>query len=214
MSNRPDFPGRADWYGISKLAVGWRVDTGDAPATVVVEGDDPWEQVKQEAQVEHQAPRERAALAYLGAQAWRGLHLATWRQRAIAWLADVLIWLALSMPGAAIAWVGAAGSGGRAAVVLGVLLLAAAAVVALWQAGWRQGRQGQSWGKQLRGLYVVRASDGQLLGGPRGLARCLGRVALFVTVVLQVPSYLWPLHDAKRQTWEDKVAGSVVTAGR
>jgi hypothetical protein len=112
MSNRPDFPGRADWYGISKLAVGWRVDTGDAPATVVVEGHDPWEQ---EAQVEHQAPRERAALAYLGA---------------------------------------------------------------------------------------------------RGLARCLGRVALLVTVVLQVPSYLWPLHDAKRQTWEDKVAGSVVTAGR
>jgi RDD family len=212
MSNRPDVPGRADWYGISNLAggraVGWRVDAGDGPAIVVVDSSG---EVEQEERVEHQAPGERAALAYLGAQAWRGLHLATWRQRAVAWLADVLIWLALSMPGAAIAWVG---GGGRGAVVLGVLLLAAAAVVALWQAGWRQGRQGQSWGKQLRGLYVVRASDGQLLGGPRGLARCLGRVALFATVVLQVPSYLWPLRDAKHQTWEDKVAGSVVTAGR
>jgi len=153
------------------------------------------------------------------ADAWRLLHLATWGRRAAALGLDALIGIALCLPGAlALAAgdqrVGRGQAGGREVLLLGLALVAAAVAAMAWQLGWRQGRLGQSWGKQLLGLYVVDVRNGQPLGGLRGLARLAIRVLLTVLAVPQAVSYLWPLWDPRRQTWEDKAVWSVVTAGR
>jgi hypothetical protein len=153
------------------------------------------------------------------ADAWRLLHLATWGQRAVAWALDAVIAIVMCVPGAVALVAGdqrvARGqAGGRELALLGLALVVAAVAATAWQLGWRQGRRGQSWGKQLRGLYLVGVRNGQPLGGLRGLARLVIRVPLSALVAPQVASYLWPLWDARRQTWEDKAVGSVVTAGR
>ena len=45
-----------------------------------------------------------------------------------------------------------------------------------------------------------------------GLLRWLVDSILGTISILQLLNYLWPLWDARRQTWADKVVGSVVLA--
>jgi uncharacterized RDD family membrane protein YckC len=78
---------------------------------------------------------------------------------------------------------------------------------AIWNQVIRQGRTGQSLGKQWVGIRLVREDNGQPLGG--GLT--LGRALLHILDAL--PCYLgflWPLWDPKRQTFADKIVSSVV----
>jgi uncharacterized RDD family membrane protein YckC len=69
------------------------------------------------------------------------------------------------------------------------------------------GKNGSRWGQKILGIKMVRLSDGQPIGG--GLA--IGR--WFLHILDGIPcylGYLWPLWDSKKQTFADKIVGSIV----
>jgi len=70
------------------------------------------------------------------------------------------------------------------------------------------GRSGQTWGRRITGVRVVRNHTCE----PIGFGRALGRQLFgftFSRVVLAL-GYLWMLWDDERQTWHDKIADTVV----
>lgn len=69
-------------------------------------------------------------------------------------------------------------------------------------------RTGQTWGRKIANVKVVRADNGQ----PPGLGKAIGRqlFAGFISANICYLGYLWMLWDEKKQTWHDKVAGTVV----
>jgi len=91
-----------------------------------------------------------------------------------------------------------------------VVLLASYVFVigfALWNFVVRQGRSGQTLGKKWVRIQLVKEETGLPLGGwlvfGRNLLHVLDNWACFL-------GYLWPLWDAKRQTFADKLVNSVV----
>ncbi|MEU8135702.1 RDD family protein [Streptodolium elevatio] len=74
-----------------------------------------------------------------------------------------------------------------------------------------QGTTGATIGKKQMGIRVVRESDGQVTGFGmavvRGLAHILDALTLFL-------GFLWPLWDTKKQTFADKVCGTLVIKSR
>jgi uncharacterized RDD family membrane protein YckC len=72
------------------------------------------------------------------------------------------------------------------------------------------GASGQTWGKKIAGIRVVR-DTGERLGYGRALVRWA--VAVGLTILLILPNLidvLWPLWDQRRQALRDKAAGSIV----
>jgi uncharacterized RDD family membrane protein YckC len=82
-----------------------------------------------------------------------------------------------------------------------------AAAVAIWNQVIRQGRTGQSLGKQWVGIRLIREDNGQPLGGWLTFGRALLHILDALPCYL---GFLWPLWDAKRQTFADKIVKSVV----
>ena len=78
--------------------------------------------------------------------------------------------------------------------------------LAIWQLI-REGRTGQTVGKQALGIRLVRESDGQPLGVGMAFVR---RLAHFVDAIACYIGFLWPAWDAKRQTFADKICGTIV----
>jgi len=72
------------------------------------------------------------------------------------------------------------------------------------------GRTGQSWGKRVVGIHLLGEQTGRPIGG--GLA--FGRELAHVLDGFLYIGYLWPLWYAKRQTFADKVCGTVGTTRR
>jgi uncharacterized RDD family membrane protein YckC len=96
---------------------------------------------------------------------------------------------------------------GGLAVMLGFALTVA---VSVWNRILRQGRRGQSLGKQALGIRLVSARITQ----PIGAAPAFGReIAHLLDGVFYV-GYLWPLWDPQKQTFADKIVGSVVVRAR
>lgn len=85
--------------------------------------------------------------------------------------------------------------------ILGVLFIAFLYLRAL-------AKSGQTWGRKIAGLKVVRADD----GGAPGWGRAIGRTlfAYFISANVCYLGYLWMLWDSKKQTWHDKVASTLV----
>ncbi|MFQ6326907.1 RDD family protein [Nocardia sp. CWNU-33] len=79
-----------------------------------------------------------------------------------------------------------------------------------------QGRTGQSLGKKWVGIAVIEEATARPLGPSLALARWGAQLAINVVgnyCLLGIPGLLnslWPLWDAKHQTWHDKVVHSVV----
>lgn len=98
---------------------------------------------------------------------------------------------------------------GIALVVLGVALSIG---ISVWNRAFRQGRTGQSIGKKVLGMRLVREADGRPMGAGMSFVRdiahtldsCLGYFPL---------GYLWPLWDDRKQTWADKLTSTVVVDG-
>ncbi|MEX0427968.1 RDD family protein [Nocardioides sp. DS6] len=91
-----------------------------------------------------------------------------------------------------------------ALILLGVLTSLAFGV---WNIMLKQGRTGYSIGKGVLGIKLVKESTGR----PVGPWLALGRQILHI--LDELPCYLgflWPLWDQKRQTFADKVVGTVV----
>ena len=96
------------------------------------------------------------------------------------------------------------GTGGGLALALGYLVSFG---IAFWNRVVQQGRTGQSFGKKVTGLKVVHADTGRLIGVGSTLGREFCAVLFNNICTLNV---LWPLWDAKQQTWHDKVVNDVV----
>ena len=92
-------------------------------------------------------------------------------------------------------------AGGIALIAVGFLLVAFIYVRAL-------GKTGQPWGARIVGVKVI----GEQTGEPIGFGRALGRAlfAGFISAQIFYLGYLWMLWDDKKQTWQDKVVGSIV----
>jgi uncharacterized RDD family membrane protein YckC len=70
-----------------------------------------------------------------------------------------------------------------------------------------QGKRGATWGQQALNIRTV----DQYTGQPIGPGRAIGR--LFARILSGIPCYLgyfWMLWDEQKQTWHDKIVGSVV----
>jgi uncharacterized RDD family membrane protein YckC len=91
--------------------------------------------------------------------------------------------------------------GGSLVVLVGWLLAAYLYLRAL-------ATRGQTWGRKLAGVRVVSAAS----GGAPGWGKAIGRTlfASFISGNFCYLGYLWMLWDSKRQTWHDKVAGTLV----
>ena len=159
--------------------------------------------------------------------AYAGLELAGWGSRAGAWVVDFLLvlalWIAVFIPGGV--------AGGAGADALGVVLLIlgglAAVAITILYAPWlmqRDGpRNGQTLGKQLLGVRVVRVK-GQPVDWGLGLMRevVLKGFALWLASLVAgaltffllgiggfapyFANYLWPLWDDQNRAVHDMVA--------
>jgi uncharacterized RDD family membrane protein YckC len=122
-----------------------------------------------------------------------GAQLASWLHRVIGRVVDVT---AVVAPAAIARWL--TGSALVYLVVASVLVLVI---------GWCNGAYGSSPGKRLVGLRLVRDHDGAVAGGPAGVTREIAH--LLDTWSLMI-GWFFPLWDRKRQTFADKVCGTVV----
>ncbi len=80
--------------------------------------------------------------------------------------------------------------------------------IAIWNRYFKAGRTGQSWGKKVVGIRLVREVDGQPIGAGMAFARDLAHTLDGFFYL----GYLWPLWDPKRQTFADKICSTVVLA--
>ncbi|MFD8035654.1 RDD family protein [Streptomyces sp. NPDC059717] len=78
--------------------------------------------------------------------------------------------------------------------------------LAIWQLI-MEGRTGQTIGKKAVGIRLVKEATGQPLGVGMAFVR---RIAHFLDSVACYLGWLWPLWDAKKQTFADKVCSSIV----
>jgi uncharacterized RDD family membrane protein YckC len=91
-------------------------------------------------------------------------------------------------------------------LVVGYLIDFIALVWALYNA-YQAGQTGQSYGKKMVGTKLIREADGNFIGGGAGIGR------YFVHILDGIPCYLgflWPLWDDKKQTFADKLMGTIV----
>ncbi len=117
---------------------------------------------------------------------------ATWLARVLATLIDTAL---VALPFALL---------GRSLPVLGVV---ASLALAGYDVVVRQGRTGRTWGKSVLRLRVASEVDGEPIGcsmtAIRALAHLVDAIPLFV-------GFVWPLWDRRRQTFADKIMGTVV----
>lgn len=101
---------------------------------------------------------------------------------------------------------GAIGTGMALMVIGGLLGFG----LGLWML-YRQGKTGQTVGKKMMNIAVVRERDGQPTGFGMAFVRNLAHILDSLPFNL---GYLWPLWDDKNQTWADKMVGTVVIRTR
>jgi uncharacterized RDD family membrane protein YckC len=158
-----------------------------------------------------QPPAPGAAGGYVPDQPghYKGRTLANWPQRVGAYLIDNLI---ASIPAflAIILFSGtqpgetpSAGAG-----LVAFLLYLVSLGLWIYNRSILMGRTGQSWGKQVLNLRLVRMADGQPMGGGMAFVRDLVHI---LDGLLCYLGFLWPLWDARRQTlFGDKIMNTVV----
>lgn len=131
-----------------------------------------------------------------------GLRYADWGERVGATLVD---WTLIWVPSIVLAELVPSQS-----VLPGLLWLALAGYVA-----WRNGSRGQSPGKALMGIKLLRETDGSTLGGPVGLGRSVVLVLMGVLTggLLWLLSVLWPLWNRRHRALHDMIFSATVVAG-
>ncbi len=122
---------------------------------------------------------------------WQGPPLAPWGTRVGGYLIDFLISLVVQL-------------------VIGQLsygLGQVAGFAVFLYFGYLTGTTGQTPGRRAVGIKVLREVDGQPLGAGAGI----GRAFLHILDALPLGlGFLWPIWDAKKQTFADKLIKSVV----
>lgn len=126
--------------------------------------------------------------------------LASWVQRVPAFLIDAIIVSAPNMVGQALP------QEGTMLIVAFVLSLVSLGLL-VWNNFIRQGSTGQSVGKQVMKLRLLREADGQTVGAGSCFVRQLAHLLDFLSCGVGL---LWPLWDSKRQTFADKIMHTLV----
>lgn len=90
--------------------------------------------------------------------------------------------------------------------VLYLLAMLAAFAFVIWNYGYRQGTTGSSIGKSVMKFKVVGEATGAPIGFGRSVLRQLAHVLDGISCYI---GYLFPLWDAKRQTFADKIMSTV-----
>jgi uncharacterized RDD family membrane protein YckC len=140
---------------------------------------------------------------------YMGRVLANWPQRVGAYLIDDLI---AGIP-AFLALILFSGStpdetASAGAVLVSSLLYLVSLGIWIYNRAILQGRTGQSWGKQVLKLRLVRMADGQPVGGLMAFVRDLLHI---LDALLCYIGFLWPIWDARRQClFSDKIVNTVV----
>jgi uncharacterized RDD family membrane protein YckC len=134
-------------------------------------------------------------LTDFSAPASSAISYANWAQRAGAYLIDVLPIIILDFIGINIS---------TGVYLLCALIGLAYSIYNRWYLG---GTTGQSFGKKALNLRLVSEQTGQPIGPlmafVRDICHILDTLACFI-------GWLFPLWDAKRQTFADKIVGTVV----
>lgn len=73
--------------------------------------------------------------------------------------------------------------------------------------GYLTGTTGQTPGRKVVGISVLREQDGQFLGAGMGIVRNICHIIDALPLLL---GFFWPLWDSKNQTFADKIVKSVV----
>ncbi len=139
---------------------------------------------------------------------YMGRTLANWPQRVGAYLIDYLI-AAIPAFVAVLLFSGTdpGESPSAGAGVVAFLLYLVSLGVWIYNRAIQQGRTGQSWGKQVLNLRLVRMADGQPMGGGMAFVRDLAHIIDALPCYI---GYLFPLWDTRRQTFADKIMNTVV----
>src|ERR671915_174283 len=157
-----------------------------------------------------QPPAAPAAGGYVPDQAgyYMGRALANWPQRVGAYLIDYLI-AAIPAFLAVILFSGTdpGETPSAGASVVAFLLYLVSLGIWIYNRAIQQGRTGQSWGKQVLNLRLVRMADGQPMGGGMAFVRDLAHIVDALPCYI---GFLFPLWDARRQTFADKIVSTVV----
>lgn len=154
---------------------------------------------------------------------------ASWGQRVGAFLLDYVLLLPFVLVGSILIGIGAAsaastvdynsatgtysstGAGFSLLALLGYLIYTVGVLgVSIWNRWYKAGKTGQSWGKRVMGLKLVREADGEPIGPGMAFVRDLAHV---VDGLICYVGYLFPLWDVKRQTLADKMISTVVLPG-
>jgi uncharacterized RDD family membrane protein YckC len=150
---------------------------------------------------------------------WGGQPLASWGSRVGATLID---WLVLLVPVVVltIIVVGVAAGSDTGAVVTGILGLLAYLAVALAYAPVLMARDGanngQTWGKQMLGIRVVRDNGETMSFGWAALREIAVKgllVAIASSIIPVIPwllNYLWPLWDDQNRALHDMICSTHV----
>ncbi len=140
---------------------------------------------------------ESQPYAYGGASGPR----ADFGQRFVAMLID---WVVVVIPGFILIFVLAAIAKGFG-LLLGYLILLVGGIG--YYIYFEGGPTGQTIGKKAMKIRVVDMTTGGPLGSSKAFIRYLGRIASGAICYL---GYFWAIWDKEKQTWHDKIAGTVV----
>ncbi|MFF9374197.1 RDD family protein [Streptomyces griseoluteus] len=124
---------------------------------------------------------------------------ANWGQRFLSRLIDTILYMVVYLP---LVLIGAKANIPALSLV-GFLFMIAFLVYQVIQ----EGRTGQTIGKKAVGTRTLKEETGQPLGGGMAFVRQLAHVIDGLPCYL---GYLWPAWDSKRQTFADKICGSIV----
>ena len=134
---------------------------------------------------------------------------APWIKRVGASLIDGLVVFVGYLPAVIGGVITASSSSGSSAIglLLSLIGIALALAVFVWNTCLRAGRTGYSIGKGVLGIKLIGEQSGQPIGAGMSFLRYLCHI---VDGLLCYIGYLWPLWDAKRQTFADKIMTTVV----
>ncbi|MFT4187953.1 MAG: RDD family protein [Aeromicrobium sp.] len=126
---------------------------------------------------------------------------AEWPQRALAWLIDMAPAFVVGILGGCLSGVFSAINEGLGMIVMLLIYVAMFGWV-IFNYGVKQGTTGYTLGKAIVGLQLVDGATRQPVGTGMAIAR------YFVHILDSLPCYigwLWPLWDAKKETFADKI---------
>lgn len=137
----------------------------------------------------------------------QGVTFAHWGKRVGATVIDSLILLAAYIP--ALIGAGLASDPGTAGMgtVLTLIGLVLYIGVFVWNVCIKQGSTGYTVGKGVMGIKLVKAETGLPIGGGMSFVRQIAHILDGLPCYL---GFLWPLWDANRQTFADKIIGTYV----